>query len=143
MNRTAASHPAGPQAWLQYLSLFSSLSTLICCALPSLLVLLGLGATGATVLSAVPWLVLLSQHKGWVFTIAGALIAFDFAYVYAISPRLRASSGGTLCAPDNPSCEKSARLSKIILWISAGVYSVGALTAFGLGPFLLWWDSQH
>ena len=29
--------------WLQYLSLFSSLGTLLCCALPSLLVLFGLG----------------------------------------------------------------------------------------------------
>lgn len=27
--------------WLQYLSLFSSLGTLLCCALPSVLVLLG------------------------------------------------------------------------------------------------------
>jgi hypothetical protein len=33
---------------LGYLSLFTSLGTLLCCALPSLLVLLGLGATVAT-----------------------------------------------------------------------------------------------
>jgi mercuric ion transport protein len=32
---------------LSYLSLFTSLGTLLCCALPSLLVLFGLGATVA------------------------------------------------------------------------------------------------
>jgi len=42
---------------LSYLSLFTSLGTLLCCALPSLLVLFGLGATVASVLSEVPWLV--------------------------------------------------------------------------------------
>jgi hypothetical protein len=39
---------------LSFLSLFTSLGTLLCCALPSLLVLFGLGATVATVLSEVP-----------------------------------------------------------------------------------------
>jgi len=41
---------------LGYLSLFTSIGTLLCCALPSLLVLFGLGATVASVLSAAPWL---------------------------------------------------------------------------------------
>ncbi len=34
---------------LGYLSLFSSLGTLLCCALPALFVLLGLGATVASI----------------------------------------------------------------------------------------------
>jgi mercuric ion transport protein len=79
--------------WLQYLSLFSSLGTLVCCALPSLLVLFGLGATVASVLSAAPWLVKLSQHKRWVFSIAGTLIGANFVYVYAFAPRLQAAAG--------------------------------------------------
>src|SRR5437667_10613868 len=71
-------------AW-GYLSLFSSLSTLFCCALPSLLVLLGLGATVASTLSALPWLVALSRHKRWVFAISGGLIALSFVQMYAIA----------------------------------------------------------
>ena len=39
---------------LSYLSLFTSLGTLLCCALPSLLVLFGLGTTVASVLSVSP-----------------------------------------------------------------------------------------
>ena len=65
--------------WLQYVSLFTSVGTLLCCALPSLLVLFGLGATVASVLSEAPWLVTMSHHKHWVFLIAGLLIAGNFA----------------------------------------------------------------
>jgi len=55
---------SGSREWLlAYLSLFTSMGTLLCCALPSLLVLVGLGATVASVLSAAPWLVTLSGHK--------------------------------------------------------------------------------
>jgi mercuric ion transport protein len=48
---------------LGYFSLFTSLGTLLCCALPSLLVLIGLGATVASVVSAAPWLIAFSRHK--------------------------------------------------------------------------------
>src|SRR3954468_1053618 len=85
---------------LSYLSLFTSFGTLLCCALPSLLVLLGLGATVASFLSAVPWLVALSRHKVWVFAVSGLLIAANLLYVYAIAPRLQ-SAGGT-CPADSP-----------------------------------------
>jgi mercuric ion transport protein len=67
-------------------SLFTSLGTLLCCALPSLLVLLGLGATVASVLSAAPWLVWVSRRKEWVFLVSGLLIAVNFLYVYRLSP---------------------------------------------------------
>lgn len=49
-----------------YLALFSSVGTLVCCALPALLVLSGFGATVASLLSAAPWLVTLSRHKAYV-----------------------------------------------------------------------------
>src|SRR5271169_7106299 len=85
---------------LSYLSLFTSLGTLLCCALPSLLVLFGLGATVATVLSEVPWLVSLSHHKHWVFIVAGLLITGNFVYVYGFAPKLQISSGA--CGLDDP-----------------------------------------
>ena len=127
--------------WLQYLSLFSSLGTLLCCALPSLLVLFGLGATVASILSAAPWLVSLSQHKVWVFAVAGGLIALSFFYTYALAPRLRIRQEA--CAPDDPTCGTATRVSKIVLWISSAIYVVGFFTAFALGPFLLWWAARH
>jgi mercuric ion transport protein len=86
-------------ALLNYCSLFSSFSTLICCALPSIFVLLGLGTTVASLLSAAPWLVSLSRHKIWTFSIAGRLIAASFVVTYVIASRLQQ---GEVCAADDP-----------------------------------------
>lgn len=123
-------------ALLSYLSLFTSLGTLLCCALPSLLVLLGLGATVASFLTAVPWLVALSHHKQWVFLIAGLLIAASFVYVYRIAPQLKAD-GATCSIETGPTaCDTATRLSRIALWISAAIYVVGFLTAYVLGLVL-------
>ena len=122
-----------------YLSLFTSLSTLLCCALPSVLVLLGLGATVASALSAVPFLVTLSHHKRWVFGISGTLIAASFAYTYYIAPRLKAQELG--CETQDPaSCATASRFSKAVLWISAVLYVVGFFVAFVLGPILAGMD---
>ncbi len=119
-----------------FLSLFTSFGTLLCCALPSLLVLFGLGATVASFLSAAPWLVTLSHHKVWVFSGSGALIAANFAYVYAIGPRLRTRL--ERCAPDDPSpCAGTDRLSRLVLWASVFIYLIGFFTAYILGPLLV------
>jgi mercuric ion transport protein len=120
------------QAVLSYLSLFTSVGTLLCCALPSLFVLLGLGATVASFLSALPWLVLLSHHKIAVFGISGILIAANFVQTYAM-----ARQSPTECAADDPSaCDTTSKLSRVLLWISAFIYAVGFFAAFLLGPIV-------
>ena len=121
-------------ALLNYFSLFGSFSTLICCALPSVLVLLGMGTAVASLLSAAPWLVSLSRHKIWTFSIAGVLIAASFVMTYAIAPRLRV---GEACAADDPTaCGEASRLSRIVLWGSALIWSCGFFVAYLLGPIL-------
>ena len=131
----AAAERARRSSLLSYLSLFSSFSTLLCCALPSLLVLLGLGATVASVLSAAPWLVSLSRHKLWTFSLSGVLIALSFVVTYAIVPRLRAE--GEACdAHDPTACGQASRLSRVLLWISAAIWSGGFFVAYLLGPIL-------
>ena len=119
--------------WLSYFSLFTSLSTLVCCALPSLLVLLGLGATVASVLSSLPWLVTLSHHKGLTFSISGVLIALSFFNMYYLAPKLRKEA----CDADDPNaCADVSRSSKVLLWVSAAIYAMGFFVAFVLGPIL-------
>lgn len=119
-----------------YLSLFTSLGTLLCCALPSLLVLVGMGATVAGFLSAVPSLVTLSQHKNWVFLIAGSLIGSNFIYTYALAPRLRAPGEG--CSVASPeACATASAFSRAVLWISAIIYAIGFFSAYFLGPLLV------
>ena len=136
---TAENRPSPrPGFWIQYLSLFSSLGTLLCCALPSLLVLFGLGATVASALSAAPWLVSLSRHKNWTFAVAGVLIAANIVYVRAVAPRLQAG-----CALGDDACARAARVNRILLWVSAAIYATGFCVAYLLGPFLVWLDRSQ
>jgi mercuric ion transport protein len=108
---------------------------MLCCALPSLLALLGLGATVGAVLSAAPWLVTLSHHKALIFTLSGVLIALSFIQVYAISPTFKKAN--EVCPPDGPTtCESASRFSRAILWIAATLYTAGFVVAYVLGPIL-------
>jgi hypothetical protein len=100
-----------------YLSLFGSFGTLICCALPSLLVALGAGATLAGLVSRFPQLVWLSSHSLWIFGAAAFLILIGgFA-------QFRARS---LPCPIDPqqakSCMSARRLSFSIYLLSTGIF---------------------
>lgn len=130
---TVATTTGKRSAMLGYFSLFTSLSTLLCCALPSLLVLFGLGASVASALSFMPWLVTLSRHKQWTFSVSGVLIALSLVNTYYVAPRLRPAE----CSPGDPSaCEDASRVSKVLLWVSAAIYMVGVFVAYVLGPIL-------
>ena len=140
----SSTHPTSPpqvrSGVVSYLSLFTSIGTLFCCALPSLLVLFGLGATVASVLSAAPWLVTMSRHKHWVFVAAGLLITGNFVSIYAIAPKLQVRSGA--CDPNDPAaCQTASRFSRTVLWCSAGLYMIGCFTSYLLGPILIHFDS--
>ena len=125
---------------LSYVSLFTSLGTLLCCALPSVLVLVGLGATVASVLSAAPWLVSLSHHKTWVFVVAGVLIAGNIGYVYVLAPKLQARSGD--CDPADPAaCRRASRFTRVVLWCSVALYLTGGFAAYLLVPILVYFDA--
>src|ERR1700757_2965218 len=115
-NSQAPVQRARRAALLNYFSLFASFSTLICCALPSVLVLLGMGTAVASLLSAAPWLVQFSRHKVWTFSIAGTLIAASFVMTYLVGPRLRV--GKTCDADDATTCGAVSRVSRFVLWAS-------------------------
>ena len=61
--------------WAAYLSLFGSASTLICCALPAVVVTLAGGAAMISLTTAVPQLIWLSEHKLALFIISGLMLA--------------------------------------------------------------------
>jgi len=132
--QTAPDRAARQASLLNYFSLFSSFSTLLCCALPSVLVLLGMGTAVVSVLSAAPWLVSLSRHKAWTFNLAGLLIAASFVMTYAVVPRIRS---GAACAADGAeTCSEVSRLSRWVLWISVLIWSAGFFVAYLLAPIL-------
>jgi mercuric ion transport protein len=127
-------------ALLSYFSLFTSVGTLLCCALPSLLVLAGLGASVASTLSSLPWLVALSRHKHWTFFISGTFIGLSFLHMYYLAPRLKPNA----CTPENPTaCQEASKISKVLLWASAAVYIAAFFAAFLLGKILSVLDGYH
>lgn len=94
----------------------------------------GLETTVASLLSAAPWLVSLSRHKILTFSVAGTLIAASFVMTYVIAPRLQQ---GEVCAAGDPTtCGEVSKLSRVILWGSALIWSGGFFVAYLLGPIL-------
>lgn len=110
-------------------ALAASVATLLCCVLPSLLVLAGLGTTVAAVTSAAPWLVALSQNKGWVFLVAGILIVASRAYTEWVVPRVVAE--GAACPP------MLGRWTHRAWWASVVLYGIGLAAVYVVGPALL------
>lgn len=113
------------EAWLPTLSLFTSAGTLICCALPALLVTIGAGATLAGIVSSAPWLVALSRHKEILFAVAGVLLL--------VAGILRFRARNAPC-PIDPvqakACGRLRAISGVIYWLSVAVYAVGFFFAF-------------
>lgn len=109
---------------LSIATLLFSGSTLICCALPILLVSLGFGAGVAYVTHALPWLVAFSRHKVWFFVVAAAYLALTGWMIYR---------PGRSC-PTDPElarlCQRADRLNRIVLWVAVSVYCLGFFMAY-------------
>lgn len=58
-------------------ALLASSATLVCCVLPAVMVSLGAGAVLVGLVSAVPQLVWLSEHKLLVFAVAGGMLVIS------------------------------------------------------------------
>ena len=115
---------------INFLALFGSTGTLLCCALPAALTAVAGGAAISAYVSAFPWVIPLSRHKGWIFLIAGALIAFNG--VLTFRPR-----GQLACAiTGGKGCEVAGTFSKSMFWIAAAIYAVGAFMTYGIVPLL-------
>ncbi len=113
------------QTLLPSLSLFTSVGTLLCCALPALLVTLGMGAALAGLVGAAPWLSVVSEYKEFVFAVAGILITA------AIVMQWRARNAP--CPADPLKAKACARLRMVswgILIFSILIYLIGFFFAF-------------
>lgn len=119
-----------------FLSLFTSVGTLICCALPALFVSLGMGFAVVALVSNVPWLVALSRHKEWVFAASGTLMALSFFLTYGL-PRLRRQPDACE-ASDGSGCKVAGRFTRTTLWISLIIYLFGFFAAYLLLPLRLY-----
>ena len=112
-------------------SLFTSASTLVCCAMPALFVTLGAGATLAGLVSNYPQLVWFTEHKQWVFAIAAALLLFGGWLQWR---------GCNAPCPIDPvaarTCMRLRRYGRAIYTVSVLLYLTGFFFAY-IAPLLV------
>lgn len=116
---------AGRTRTASVLSLFTSGSTLICCALPALLVSIGAGAALSSLVSAVPQLVWFSEHKELVFGIGFAMLAAAGLLQWR-TQSLPCPADAALAA----ACTATRRNSLRLYLLSLAIYAVGVFFAF-------------
>ena len=122
---TTASENQATGRRLAFASLFTSTSTLLCCALPALLVALGAGAALSTLVAAVPGLVWVSEYKEAVFGFAAVMLVgggwLQWRARFApcpIEPALR------------DVCLRARKTSQRVYLASVAIYAVGGWFAF-------------
>ena len=96
------------------LALFGSASTLLCCALPALLISIGAGAVLAGLTSAIPGMIWLSGHKNILFVLSGGLMA--------ASTLLCWQQRHAPCPIDPIKAAACARLRRINAWLLSGAW---------------------
>ena len=107
------------------LTLFGSFSTLFCCALPALFVSLGAGAVMIGLVSAVPQLIWLSEHKVALFTFAGTMLTLS-----GISRYMTRNAPCPADPAQAKACTKTRRISGYVFYVSLACYATGFFFAF-------------
>ena len=107
------------------LSLFTSGSTLICCALPATLVAIGSAATLTSLVSTFPQLIWISEHKTLVFSLAAVMLI--------LAGCLQWQARNAPC-PADPElaevCTKTRKSALLIYYVSVAIFMLGAFFAF-------------
>lgn len=114
------------------LALFASLSTLLCCALPALLISIGAGAVMAGLATNVPGLIWLSEHKMELFAVTGSLLA--------VSAVVKWMTRNAPCPADvnqAQACQRLRSVGTVVLVGAAFVYLIGGFFAFFAADFVL------
>jgi hypothetical protein len=108
-------------------ALLASSATLVCCVLPAVLVALGAGAALAGLVTAVPQLVWLSEHKLLVFGSAATLLAVSCVALWY---------GRSQPCPTDPdatgACRRLRRISAFLYGLALASFALGAVFAFVL-----------
>ena len=116
---------------LGLITLFASSSTLICCALPALFVLLGAGATFASIVNFFPQLIVVSQYKVTISMVTGIIL---------LLAGLLIKKASLLPCPTDPNlrdtCLKTRKRSKVIYFASIGIFVFASFFTYVLPIYL-------
>ena len=110
---------------IESVALLGSFGTLLCCALPALFVSVGAGAVMASIVTNVPQLVWLSEHKIPLFTFAGITLAISGATTY-----LNRRAPCPVDPVQAKSCRRVRRFAVSLFVMSVVLYAIGFYFAF-------------
>ena len=111
--------------WSSVASLFATSGTLVCCAIPAVLVALGAGAALSSLVAVFPQVVWLSEHKEGLFVFAGVMMAASGVLQWR---------NRTAPCPTDPAlrdaCLRTRKVSRVVFGVSVAFYLVGGWFAF-------------
>ena len=116
------------KSWLRWITLFTTSSTLLCCALPILLVSLGLGSVVASMNYNIPGMFWLAQHKYWTLVLSALMLSFLAWMIWR--PNQSCPSDPELAQH----CETSKMWNKRIFLVSVIIWSIGVFFSLILLP---------
>ncbi len=107
------------------ISLFASSSTLICCARPALFVVMGAGASFASLVTALPFLITVSQYKIYISS---------FAFVLILIAGYANYKTYYLPCPSDPelgkACLRTRQTSRYIYYFSVGLFIFASMFTY-------------
>jgi len=117
-------------ATLSAAALLTSSATLVCCVLPVVFVAVGAGATLASLVTAIPQLIWLSEHKPLVFGVAAVFLAISGTALWF---------GRLVPCPAEPTaartCQRLRRVSAVLYGLAVGLFAIGVAFTFVLPRF--------
>ena len=117
--------------WSSVASLFATSGTLVCCAIPALLVALGAGAALSSLVAVFPQVVWLSEHKLGLFVFAGVMLGASGVLQWR---------NRTAPCPTDPAlrqaCLRTRKMSTVVYGVSVVFYLIGGWFAFVM-PLLM------
>jgi len=120
------------EAVMVWICLILSTGTLLCCTLPIILVMLGLGALMALLAMHAGWIAVLLEYKFWLFLVSGLLLLI--ADIILRQP-------GRACPTDPVLAKKCAWLTRSNRWIlriSLLLWAIGFMSAYLVLPVSIW-----
>lgn len=110
---------------LTFFSLFGSVSTLLCCALPVTLVSLGMGATFASMTSRFPQILWITEKKDELFIITAILLTLSY-----FSIRRSEKMACPIDKDQAKLCGETKVVSRKLFWATVVIYITGLLFSY-------------
>jgi hypothetical protein len=110
---------------IESVALLGSLGTLLCCAVPAVLVSAGAGAVMASLVANLPQLVWLSEHKVALFIFAAIMLA-----IAAVTTYINRRAPCPIDPTQAKSCRRVRRFAATLFFTSLALYAIGFYFAF-------------